>query len=138
MLKQLSVFVENHVGALSDATAVFADEGINLRALCIADTADFGIIRVIVDNPEEAADKLRAAGLVVNVCDVMAIKLPDEPGALHKVISMLSAERVSVEYAYAFVSKEPGTARLIMRVDDNAAAVRILKNGGIAAVDLGE
>lgn len=136
MLKQISVFVANSVGTLAKATAVLKKAEVNMRALSIADTADFGIIRAIVDKPEDAAAMLREAGFLVDITDVLGIKLPDRPGGLHDILTVLAEAGIQVEYAYAFVGDEPGTACLIVKVDDLAAAMPVLRENGVEKIEL--
>ncbi|MBQ7623720.1 MAG: ACT domain-containing protein [Clostridia bacterium] len=126
-IKQLSVFVENRQGALSKIISLLSESGINLRAVSIADTQDFGVLRVIVNDIEKAKDKLKSSNVIVSANDVLGVKLSDEPGALSKVLALLSANGVNVEYLYAFVN--PGTnkgAYLVLRASDNEKAEKIL------------
>ncbi len=134
-VKQISVFLENKAGALSGLTRLLADNHVNLRALSIADTQDFGILRLIAADPREVAMILSSAGYVCNVTDVLAVTINDEPGGMAKVLTVLSDAGIGVEYTYAFVSsKKPGTAHMILRVSDleaaraalSAAAVEVL------------
>lgn len=131
-IKQLSVFVENKEGRLADITAAIADAGVDIRALSLADTTDFGILRLIVNNPDKAVDVLHTAGLTVALTDVIAIGIPDSPGGFAKAIRLLSDAGISVEYLYAFVNRvDESTAYVILRVEDNDHAVDVLKAGGI-------
>jgi len=105
MIKQLSVFIENKPGRLADVTGVLADAGVNMRAMSIADTTDFGILRIIVSNPEYAKNVLKDMGFTVKITDVAAVALEDKPGGLSKVLRELEGAEVSVEYMYAFTSR---------------------------------
>lgn len=126
-VKQISVFLENKAGKLSELTRLLADNHINLRALSIADTQDFGILRLITGNPSEVAMILSSAGYVCNVTDVLAVSVDDAPGAVAKVLAALSDDGVDVEYCYAFVSsKRAGCANMILRVSDIPAAAAAL------------
>ena len=136
MLKQLSVFVENRVGATTEATGALAEAGVNLRAMCLADTTDFGVLRLIVEQPEQAAAILRDKGMIVNVCNVLAIILPDEPGAFHKVLRLLSDAGFNVEYSYAFLTDCPGKAEIILRVREEEQAASLLKNAGYECISI--
>ncbi len=130
-LKQLSIFVENRLGAIAEATEVLTANNINIRALTTADTTDFGIIRLIVDKPELAAEKLRDSSIIVNVSNVIGIKLDDTPGSFHKVLKILSGAGIAVEYSYAFVSPFAGSANIILRAQDENAALKVLIDNNI-------
>lgn len=135
VLKQLSIFVENRLGAISEVTGVLSENNINIRALTTADTTDFGIIRLIVDNPELAAKKLRESSLIVNISNVIGIKLDDAPGSFDRILKILSHNNIPVEYSYAFVSRFAGSANIILRVQDEAAAVKALAENSIEFID---
>lgn len=135
LLKQLSIFVENRLGAISEATGVLSENNINIRALSIADTTDFGIIRLIVDAPELAAEKLRENSLIVNITNVIGIKLGDTPGSFHRILKVLSDAGIGVEYSYAFVSRFAGSANIILRVQDEEKAMRILAENNVEFID---
>ena len=130
-INQLSIFVENKSGSLVHITDILARAGIDLRALSLADSADFGVLRLIVDRPEDAAQALRAGGCIVSVTQVIAVPISDEPGSLHRILSILSAENVFIEYSYAFITRRSDTAYVIFRVNDNEAAQDILSRNGI-------
>ena len=137
-VKQISVFVENKPGALAKLTRFMADNEINLRALSIADTQDFGILRIITARPDRADGILREAGYLTKLNNVLAVAMPDRPGALADVLGVLSGANVGVEYTYAFVSYKPGEAYMIFRVDDRAAAEQALTSAGIRLVEQSE
>ena len=126
VLKQLSVFLENKPGRLLRVCRVMAEEGINIRALSLADTADFGLVRLIVDNPDLAAEKLKARDFMVNITEVVGIKVLDKPGGLVEALEALEKEQVSVEYMYAFLGNSGDKAMVILRLDDNALGVAAL------------
>ena len=131
-IKQLSVFVENRQDALSKIISLLSESGINLRAVSIADTQDFGVLRVIVNDIEKAKDKLKSSNVLVTANDVIGVKLSDEPGALSSVLELLSANGVNVEYLYAFVN--PGTnkgAYLVLRASNNEKAEKILSENSV-------
>ena len=130
-VKQISIFVENQTGLLSEVTTLMADNGINLRALSIADTSDFGILRVIVEDVEKAAEILREQGHSYTVTEVLAVKMRDEAGGLAEILKVLAAADIALEYAYAFLLQKAGEACLVVRVADNAAAVAALEAAGI-------
>jgi len=122
MIEQVSVFLENSPGHLAQLTRALADAQINLRALMVADTSEFGVVRIICDRPRAAKTVLEAAGFGVSITSVLAVEIPDTPGGLADVLEVLGRASVNVEYAYAFV--EPGrTAAVdIFKVDDAAGA----------------
>lgn len=125
--KQLSIFVENKAGRLAQVTGIIAELGINIRALSIADTTDFGILRIIVDEPEDSAEKLRGRGLTVSVCTVLSVCIDDRPGGLSQALQTLAESGIPVEYVYAFIStKSAGKAVVVMRVEDASAAEALL------------
>ena len=125
-VKQVSVMVENKEGKLAEATGFLANEKINLRALSIADTQSYGILRIIVDEPERANDLLAKAGYLTKLTDVLSVAVPDCPGGMDKIVRKLSLGGVNIEYAYAFPSSDPQTAYMILRVDDIKKAEDIL------------
>jgi hypothetical protein len=131
IIKQLSIFVENHPGKLAEVTRAIGDAGVDIRALSIADTSDFGILRLIVDKPEAAAEALRAKEVAVTLTDVIAVCLDDKPGALSNVIELLSKAGVNVEYMYAFLAREETSAFVILRVEALDSAIRALGEAGV-------
>lgn len=135
-MKQISVFVENKPGAMCAMTAVLAGHGIDMRALSLAETEDFGIVRIIVDNVYNAATVLRDAGYVHSVTPVLGVAIPDSPGGLNKVLAVLADADVNVEYMYAFLgAKDAENAYMIFRVADTAAASAALCAKGIKTLD---
>ena len=137
-VKQISVFVENKPGKLAELTRYLADNGVNLRALSIADTPDFGILRIITAHCDKADGILQRAGYLTKVNSVLAVALPDKPGSLADVLGILHCAGVGVEYTYAFVSYKPGEAYMIFRVDDREAAEQALTAAGIRLVEQSE
>lgn len=121
MVKQLSVFLENRPGHLASLARTLGDAGINMRALMIADTSDFGVIRVICDAPEKAKELLEEAGFGASVTQVTAVEIPDRPGGLAEVLEALQAEGINVEYAYCFVRPSGEAAVDIFKVDADGA-----------------
>ena len=130
-IHQISVFLENRVGQLAEITNLLADNGINLRALSIADTSDFGILRIIVEDVEKAAQILHDHGNTYTVTEVLAVKMDDKTGGLAKILKVLADAEIFLEYAYAFLLQKPGEACLIIRVPDNDAAETALAAAGI-------
>ena len=135
-IKQISVFVENKPGALYAMTGVLAQSKVDLRALSLAETKDFGIVRIIVDNVYAATTILKDAGYVHSVTPVLGVAIPDTPGGLNRVLQVLTDAKVNVEYMYAFLGgKDVDHAYMIFRVADNAAAEAALASRGIQLVD---
>jgi len=130
-IKQLSVFIENQPGKLVEALETLAEADIDLRALSLADTADFGILRTIVDKPDLALDVLTNAGFLVKSNEVLAVVVGDKPGGLASVMRILAEAGVDIEYTYAFVAHSKDNAYVILRVDNNETAVKILSKSGV-------
>lgn len=128
---QVSVFVENKEGKLADITEVLAKNNINIRALSIADTTNFGILRLIVDDPHRAEKAFRENGYTVSLTKVIGVEVPDVPGGISVAMRVLSDSGISIEYMYAFISHVDGKACVIMRVEDNAKASAVLLSNGI-------
>ena len=129
-VRQISVFIENKKGQLAEVTKFIADHKVNLRALSIADTQDFGILRIICEDPENAEKVLKEGGYITTSTDVLAAAISDEPGSLAEILGVLADEQVVVEYTYAFLSAKAG-AYMIFRVDDNQKAAAELAGAGI-------
>lgn len=134
-IRQISVFVENKPGRLAEITGFLAEGGVSIRAFSIADTTDFGILRLIVSDTQKAAEVLKAAGVAVSITEVVGISIPDVTGAFAKVVKVLADAGENVEYAYAFLTPEAGHACVIVRVDDNAVATAVLQGNGITVID---
>ena len=130
-VKQLSVFVENKFGRISEIINALAENSIDISALSLADTSEFGILRLIVDKPELAVDVLKEEGVIVKLSDVLAIAIDDTPGGLAKALSLLTEANVVIEYMYAFIGKADGKAMTVIRVDDEAKAIDALNKGGV-------
>ena len=130
-VRQISVFIENRAGRLETVARLLGEAGINIRALSLADTSDFGILRLIVDKPEEAQTMLRQQGFTIKLTEVVAVEVPDVPGGLARVLGLLGAKSLNVEYMYAFVEKSTDKAVLVFRFDNAAAAVETLQGGGV-------
>jgi len=138
-IKQLSVFLENRAGRLAYVTNVLADAGVNLLALSLADTSDFGILRLIVDDVDAAVRALKNHDIICMVNEVMAVEVADEPGGLARVLNVLTDAGVNIEYMYAFSQRQTGRAALIFRFDDPDNASKALQDADInifAHVDL--
>lgn len=131
-VRQISVFVENRTGKLSAITEVLRENGINIRALSIADTKDFGILRIVVNDTDKACEKLLEASFTVTVTEVVAVSIEDEMGSLSRIIDLLNGGGVNIEYLYSFLAVADGKASIILRVDDNEKAYSILEGGSIS------
>lgn len=130
-VNQISVFVTNKTGSLAEVTKLLADAEIGLRAFSIADTSEFGILRMIVDQTEKAVDVLKAAHVTVLKTPVLAVRLEDKPGAMNRVMTVLSVNDISVEYAYAFTSHLQGSACVILRVEQPGSVASVLEENGL-------
>jgi hypothetical protein len=130
-VEQVSIFLENKSGRLAEVTDILAKNGINIRALSLADTADFGIFRLIVNDPEKTVIVLKQNGFTVAKNEVVAIMLPDRAGGLANVLNTLQGKGINVEYMYAFVQKSEGNAVLIFRFDETGKAADVLHKAGI-------
>lgn len=131
MIKQISVFISNQVGRLSDITAILADAGIDIRALSLADTADYGILRLIVDRPDYAVEILKHNGIAVRETPVIAARLEDKSGSLNRVLSLLNDAKINLFYAYAFISPVGGGACVILRPEEREKTEELLTANGI-------
>ncbi len=134
-INQISVFVENKPGALVKVTSALAGANIDVRALSVADTQDFGILRMIVDNPEKAKKVLNEAGVGCSIKDVFAAEVPDQPGAMTQILEQIAETGLNIEYMYAFVSPKNKKAYIVLRIKDTAGALVALKNSGIKLAD---
>jgi hypothetical protein len=129
-IKQLTVFVENKQGALVDITDTLAKHNVNIRALSIADTQDFGILRLIVNDNETAIKTLSGEGYLIKTTDVVGVKIGDEPGKLSTALQVLDDAHINMEYLYAFMTRTEKHAYVVLRVADNAAAEKALEAAG--------
>lgn len=137
-IKQISIFVENKPGRLAKITSILAEHAIDIRALSIADTTDYGILRLIVSDPEKAEKALKEEMLTVSITNVLGIGIEDVPGGFAGAIKALSDSGISVEYAYAFITPEAGKAYVIIRVEDNDAATEVLTDNNIKVIEQNE
>ncbi|MFW6127110.1 MAG: ACT domain-containing protein [Thermodesulfobacteriota bacterium] len=130
-VKQISVFLENKAGRLAEVTRILGESGVNIRALSLADTTDFGILRLIVDKYDLARDALKSKGFTVGRTEVVAIEVPDRPGGLSSVLAVLAQAGINVEYMYAFVQHSGKNAVIIFRFDNLDEAITLLQKEGI-------
>src|SRR4030042_2257798 len=129
-VEQISIFLENKSGRLAEVTSVLSEAAINIRALYLADTADFGILRLIVNDTEKARQALKDHGFTVEKTKVVAIEVPDRPGGLSSILNTIKDEGINVEYMYAFVEKSGENAIVIFRFDEIEKSINILRQGG--------
>jgi hypothetical protein len=130
-LEQISVFLENRPGGLAEITGALSRAAVNIRALSLADTADFGILRLIVDRNQAALQVLKESGFTVGLTEMVALEIPDRPGGLWGILKLLEAAGMNVEYMYAFVQKAGENAVIIFRFDDPARASDVLREAGV-------
>ena len=133
-VEQISIFLENKPGGLEHVTKVLADANINIRALSLADTTDFGILRLIVNDVDTAKNVLKENGLTVGRTTVVAVEVPDRPGGLHGILKALSDNGINVEYMYAFVERSGENAVMIFRFDSTDSAIDVLLKNGITVL----
>jgi hypothetical protein len=135
MAKQISVFLENKSGRLAQVTKVLGDAGINIRALSIADTSDFGILRLIVNDPVKAYKILKEEGFTVSETEVMAVRMPDSPGGLASVLDQMSEDNLNIEYLYAFLGMSGNEALVVFKVEDIKKAKLSFSTKGIKLME---
>jgi len=130
-VEQISIFLENKSGRLAEVTSVLSEAEINIRALYLADTADFGILRLIVSDTEKARQVLKEKGFTVEKTKVVAIEVSDKPGGLSRILDIIKSEGINVEYMYAFVEKSGENAIVIFRFDELEKSIEVLRQAGI-------
>lgn len=130
-VEQISVFLENKSGRLAEVAGVLAKAGVNIRALSLADTTDFGILRLIVNDTEKAKKVLKENGFTVGKTEVLAVEVPDRPGGLANILNAMRDAGINVEYMYAFVQRSGGNAIIIFRFDELDKAIEALQKAGI-------
>lgn len=131
LIKQISVFVENRQGRLAKIASLLGENGIDIRALSVADTTDFGILRLIVSQPEKANELLRENGFTVSITNVIAVGIKDIPGGLSTALTIMDENGIGIEYMYAFISRTQENATVILRVEDSERAISALTQNGI-------
>ncbi|EMG37594.1 ACT domain protein [Desulfocurvibacter africanus PCS] len=131
---QLSIFLENRAGRLAEVTKSLSDAGINIRALSLADTSDFGILRLIVSDFEKARQVLKEKGFTVGRTSVVAVAVPDRPGGLHELLELFGKNGINVEYMYAFVQQSGTNATIIFRFDRTEQAIELLQANNITII----
>ena len=133
-VEQITIFLENKPGGLEKVTKILKDAPINIRTLAVADTSDFGIVRLIVNNVELATKVLKEGGFTVSRTTVVAVEVPDRPGGLHSILEVLAKENINIAYMYAFVEKSGENAVMLFRFDQQDAAIEILLKNGITVL----
>ena len=135
-IKQISVFLENTTGRLSEVTKTLAKAGINLRAISIADTADFGILRLIVDKTDDAVNALNTAGFTTRQTSVAAVEIEDVPGSLAKLMELFQQSQVNIEYLYASLEGKAGKAVVIFKLKDHDMGMKIIRDNGLTMAEI--
>lgn len=133
-IEQISIFIENKSGRLAEVARLLGEKGISIRALSLADTSDFGVLRLIVDNTELAKETLKSEGFTVNKTEVIAVEVPDQPGGLSSVLQVFDASNINVEYMYTFIERIAGNAVILFRFDDTDNALRTLQAKGLSVL----
>jgi len=131
MIKQISIFLENEPGRLVKVAKILGNANINIRALTVAETSDFGILRLIVDDPERAYSILKENNIVVVMDDVLGVEVVDKPGGLARIAEILSNQNINIEYVYAFVTNSHEKAFIVLRVDEQERAINVLKENDV-------
>jgi hypothetical protein len=133
-IKQISIFLENRKGRLYDVCSLLGKKDVNIRALNVAETESFGILRIVVNKPDVAVEVLKDAGIVARITDVIAVEVEDKPGGLADILKVLADEDVNIEYMYGFMEKSSDRALMVFRFDDVDKAAQILKKHNIKIV----
>lgn len=134
-VEQISIFIENKSGRLAEVTTILGFAGVNIRALSLADTSDFGILRLIVNDRDKAIAALKGKGFTVNKTEVVAVEVPDQPGGLASILHVLDKDSINVEYMYAFVERCGSNAVIIFRFDETDRAIKALSSKGFNMLD---
>lgn len=134
IIKQVSIFVENKTGSMAEVLDILGNNNIDLNALSIADTTDFGILRLIVSDPYKAEKILKENGMVVKLTDVIAVGIEDKPGSLSHILDILKNNAIEIDYMYAFIGKSNNGALVILKLSDPAKATELLKSNSIQVV----
>jgi len=134
-VEQISVFLENKSGRIAEVTSILSEAGVNIRALSLADTSDFGVLRMIVDDNKKAEAALREKNFTMAKTNVVAVEVEDRPGGLHKIMDLLHQADLNVEYMYAFVHPEANHAIMIFRFEKLDEAVQLLQKNGVVVIE---
>ncbi|MBK5262531.1 MAG: ACT domain-containing protein [Peptostreptococcaceae bacterium] len=133
-IKQLSIFVANEKGTLADVTRIFRDNEIDIRALSVYDTVDYGILRTVVSDPEKAVEVLAKAGIVSKLSDVLTINPEDRRGSMNDIFTLLGDNDINIDYIYSFLVREDGSQLFVLKVSDKEKAEELLKKNGVEIV----
>ncbi len=133
--EQLSIFLENKAGSIAEVTAILRDAGVNIRALSLADTTDFGVLRMVVNKITKAEQALKAEGFSVGKTNIIAISVDDSPGGLNKILDPIYAQNINVEYMYAFANPKGYNAIMVFRFDDTDKAINILQENSLEIIE---
>ncbi|MBF0503666.1 MAG: ACT domain-containing protein [Candidatus Omnitrophica bacterium] len=133
-ITQVSVFLENKKGRLFDAIRILGEKAVDIKTLTIAENKDFGVLRMIVDNPQKALEVLKSHDFVASITEIVAVEVDDHPGGLAKVLKVLDGNKINIEYMYAFVEKRADKAILVFRFDDLDKAIAVLNKNNIRVV----
>ena len=133
-IKQLSIFLQNRMGSLSKPLEVLSNAGVNIRAMCMADTSEFGILRLVVDNPEKGKDALEENNFLVKITDIIGVEMNDTPGGLTAVLKIIKENEIDLEYLYAFTHEKEGKAILLLHADDLEKLISALQAKDIVIV----
>ena len=134
-IHQISVFLENRAGQLAELTRLLADNGVDMRAISIAETADYGVVRIIADDSQKASAALLAHGAILSVTPVWAVEVPDQAGGLAALLEVLAANHVSVEYMYSLFTHRDGMAYMVLRIAEEENFLRVAEEHGIRIMD---
>ena len=134
-INQISIFIENTKGRLAEVCNLLGDKGINIRALTIAESPEFGILRVVLDKPEEAKQILKKNGFIATTAEIVAVEVSDEPGGLAKALKILADNDINVEYMYGFVEKATDKALMVFKFVNTDKAIEVLQKNNISVVD---
>lgn len=134
-ITQISIFLENRKGRLYDVCSLLGDNGINIRALTIAETENFGVLRIVTSDAEKAVKALKENGFAANITDVVIVEVEDRPGGLAKVLKTLNDNKINIEYMHAFMTKHGDNSYMVFRFDDPDSAIKVLKENRINIID---
>ncbi|MFO7962406.1 MAG: ACT domain-containing protein [Desulfobacterales bacterium] len=133
-VEQISIFLENKAGRLAEVTAILSEAGVNIRALSVADTSEFGVLRLIVDSNEKAEKALKDSGFSVGKTNVVVVEVEDKPGGLNTILEILNRAKLNVEYMYSLVTQRNGHAVMVFRFDNTDEAIKVLTDHGVTII----
>lgn len=138
LIKQVSIFVENKEGKIAEILNVLGESQINIKALSLADTTNFGILRLIVNDPQKTIEILKEKDIIVKVNEVITVGVSDAPGELANILDILSNQKLSIEYMYAFIGDKDAKAMVVLKIDDIEKAINVLKKGNVTMISAEE